>query len=447
MMERAANRVANSDPIGEYSPVVAAIGRCGVERSTRTRQQNRFSLGVAEEHAAVCDETCVNSGAQIRALQGRFVVTHAPTPLRCSPFSRIIPSLSLNVMKTPSTIHAVDAHACGEHGRVIVGGVPDIPGKSMFDKMVFLRENLDGLRKLMLREPRGYPAANCNLLLPSSHPDADAGFVIMEQVEYPGMSGTNTICVTTVLLETGIVPMKEPVTELRLETPAGLITVRADCSNGKVTRVTFRNVPAFAAHLDAIVDVPTLGSVTVDVAYGGMWYAIADAAQFGLQLTPDEGRDIVRIGELVKAATREQLPAVHPEQPDFNGVTISQLSLPPALSGGNTRNAVIVSTGEVDWDNPSTWVGAIDRSPCGTGTCAKMAVLHAKGRLALNTDFVHEGILGTTFVGRLLEQTRVGGYGAVVPTIGGQGWITGRASYVVDPSDPFPEGYTVGDIW
>jgi proline racemase len=155
-------------------------------------------------------------------------------------------------MNTPREIQAVDAHACGEHGRVIVGGIPDIPGKSIFDKMTWLRDNAEGIRKLMLREPRGYPAANCNMILPPSHPEADAGFVIMEQVEYPGMSGTNTICVTTVLLETGILPMKEPVTDLKLETPAGLIHVRADCAGGKVTRVTFRNVPAFAAHLDDI---------------------------------------------------------------------------------------------------------------------------------------------------------------------------------------------------
>ncbi len=365
------------------------------------------------------------------------------SPISCSHSLASI-LFSMNIAKG---IQAVDAHACGEHGRVIVGGVADVPGKSMFDKMCWLRDNADGLRKLMLREPRGYPAANCNLLLPTSHPEADAGFVIMEQVEYPGMSGTNTICVTTVLLETGILPMKEPVTELKLETPAGLVVVRADCANGKVTRVTFRNVPAFAAHLDATVDVPTLGSVTVDVAYGGMWYSIADASQFGLRLTPDEGRDIVRIGELVKAATREQLPVVHPEQPQFNGVTISQLSLHPTNAGGRTKNAVVVSTGEVDWDKPSTWVGAIDRSPCGTGTCAKMATLHAKGKLSLGTDFVHEGILGTTFTGRLVETTKLGSYDAVIPTLSGQGWITGKATYLLDPTDPFPEGYTIGDIW
>jgi proline racemase len=283
--------------------------------------------------------------------------------------------------------------------------------------------------------------------MPPTRPEADAGFVIMEQVEYPPMSGTNTICVTTALLETGMVPMREPVTDLVLEAPAGLIGVRADCSNGKVTNVTFRNVPAFAVHLDASVEVPHLGTVTVDVAWGGMFYVIADAGAFGLRLTPDEGRDIVRIGEMIKAATREQLPVVHPENPEIRDVTIAQLSGPPADASHHRRNAVIVSTGKLDWDRPSTWTGAIDRSPCGTGTCAKMATLHARGRLGLGEDFRHEGVLGTVFTGRLVEETDVGPYRAVVPTLSGRAWITGFAQYVLDAEDPFPEGFTVGDIW
>jgi proline racemase len=283
--------------------------------------------------------------------------------------------------------------------------------------------------------------------LPSSHPEADAGFVIMEQVEYPGMSGTNTICVTTVLLETGMLPMQEPVTALTLETPAGLIRVTADCANGKVKRVTFRNVPAFAAYLDTAIEVPHLGTVTVDVAYGGMFYVIASAAAFGLRLTPDEGADIVRITEMIKAAANDQLPVVHPEQPGFAGITIGQLSGPAHDPANSMRNVVTVSTGALDWDRPATWTGAIDRSPCGTGTSARMATLHARGRLAVGEDFRHEGILGTVFTGRLLEETSMGERVAVVPQITGQAWITGIADYVVDPTDPFPDGFTVGDIW
>ena len=344
-------------------------------------------------------------------------------------------------------IQAVDVHACGEPGRVIVGGVLDVPGSTMFDKMRYLETEADWLRKLMLNEPRGYPALCCNLILPPTHPDADAGYVIMEHVEYPGMSGSNTICVVTALLETGMVPMVEPVTELTLEAPAGLIRIRARCDNGKVTEVTFRNVPAFAAHLDAVIEVPHLGTATVDVAYGGMFYVIADADQFGLRLIPDEGREITRICALLKAAAVEQLPCVHPEQPGFNGVTIAQLSGVSPTPGVHRRNAVTVSTGEIDVDRPSTWTGVLDRSPCGTGTCAKMAVMHAKGQLGLDEDFHHESVIGTRFTGRLIEATTVGEHAAVVPTISGQGWITGTATYSLDPTDPFPEGFTVGDIW
>jgi proline racemase len=345
------------------------------------------------------------------------------------------------------SIRAVDLHAAGEPGRVILGGIDGIPDGTMFEAMTWLRAHRDDIRLRMLREPRGYPAANCNLVLPSSNPEAAAGYVIMEQVEYPGMSGTNTMCVVTALLETGALPMTEPLTELTLEAPAGLIRVQATCADGKVTGVTFRNVPAFATHLDVPVEVPQLGTVTVDVAYGGMFYVIASAEAFGLRLTPDEGGDIVRITEMIKAAANEQLPVVHPEQPGFAGITIGQLSGPAHAPSNAMRNVVTVSTGKLDWSKPSTWTGAIDRSPCGTGTSARMSVLHAKGRLGIGEDFRHEGILSTVFTGRLLEETTVGDRAAVVPQITGTAWITGIADYVVDPTDPFPEGFTVGDIW
>jgi proline racemase len=350
-------------------------------------------------------------------------------------------------LRIGTRVRAVDLHACGEPGRVIVGGVDGVPGGTMFEAMTWLQANRDDLRLRMLREPRGYPAANCNLVLPSAHPEAAAGYVIMEQVEYPGMSGTNTICVVTALLETGLLPMVEPVTELALEAPAGLIRVRADCRDGKVTGVTFRNVPAFATHLDAVVEVPHLGTVTVDVAYGWMFYVIASAEAFGLRLTPDEGADIARITVMIKAAAGDQLPVVHPDQPGFAGITIGQLSGPAHDPANAMRNVVTVSTGALDWERPATWTGAIDRSPCGTGTSARMATLHARGRLAIGEDFRHEGILGTVFTGRLLEETRIGDRTAVVPQITGQAWITGIADYVVDPTDPFPDGFTIGDIW
>jgi proline racemase len=344
-------------------------------------------------------------------------------------------------------ISAVDAHACGEPGRVIVGGVLDVPGKTMFEKMKYFETQADDLRELMLREPRGYPASNCSLILPPTNPEADAGFIIMEQVEYPPMSGTNTICVVTVLLETGMIPVRGPIMKLKLDTPAGLVDVEAEITNGKVTRVTFQNVPAFAVHLDRPIEVPNVGTVIVDVAYGGMFYVIADAPALGLRLIPDEARDLVRVGEMIKAAAREQLPVQHPENPEISGITIAQLSGPSADPKVHRKNTVIVSTGKLDWNRPSSWTGALDRSPCGTGTSAKMATLFAKGLLPLHQDFVHEGILGTTFTGRLVGETRVGQNQAVVPTISGRAWITGMANYVVDATDPFPTGFTVGDIW
>jgi proline racemase len=346
-----------------------------------------------------------------------------------------------------SKISAIDLHACGEPGRVITGGVEDVPGKTMFEKKCFLEKNMDGIRLRMLREPRGYPASNCNLLLPPTIPGADAGFVIMEQVEYPPMSGTNTICVVTALLETGIVPPKQGCNTLKLDTPAGLVEVQAEVRSGKVQKVTFQNVPCFATHLDAPVEVPHLGTVAVDVAYGGMFYVIAEAALLGFRLAPDEARDIVRVGEMIKAAAREQLPVKHPENPEIEDITIAQLSGPSTKQGIHRKNAVVVSSGELDWNQPASWTGTLDRSPCGTGTSAKMATLYAKKQLGLAQDFVHEGILGTTFTGRLLAETRVGPYEAAVPAISGCAWITGFAEYVLDESDPFPNGFTLQDLW
>jgi proline racemase len=261
------------------------------------------------------------------------------------------------------------------------------------------------------------------------------------------MSGSNTICTATVLIAEGLVPVTEPITQLVLEAPAGLIRVRAEVCDGRARSITFRNVPAFVVALDRPVEVPGVGSVTVDVAWGGMFYALADAAALGFRLSPDEGRELVRVGEMIKAATREQVPAVHPLEPELSGVSIMQWTGPPTMPGSDGRNTVVVSSGTLDWGRPESFTGVLDRSPCGTGTCARMAVLHARGELAIGQDFVHEGILGTTWTGRLLEETRVGEVPAVVPQLTGSAWITGRTDLVVDPDDPFPDGFTVGDLW
>ncbi len=347
-------------------------------------------------------------------------------------------------MRARRMITAVEAHAEGEGGRVITGGMPPLKGDTVFEKMQFMQQHHDDIRTLMLQEPRGNPALCCNALVPPSNPQADAGFIIMEQSEYPPMSGSNTICVVTVLLETGVLPMVEPITTLTLESPAGIIEVKASCNDGKVERVEFLNVPAFAVHIGVPLNIPDYGSVEVDIAWGGMFFVIADAAQFSIDPVAAHGSDIVRVCEAMRSAAAEQYPVVHPDNKDISGPTIAQLTAPANNAATDGRGAVTVSSGAY---RAGAISGALDRSPCGTGTCAKMAVLHAKGELGVGQDYVNAGPLGTTFTGRIEETTRVGNYDAIVPTLSGQGWIYGVSQYLLDPSDPFQTGFTVGDIW
>ena len=344
-------------------------------------------------------------------------------------------------------LKAIEVHAEGEPGRVITEGYPEPQGDTMLAKMQWLEQNADNFRTWMLQEPSGYPGLCANVLVAPTDPRADAGFIIMEQSEYAPMSGSNTICVTTALLETGILPMTEPVTTLTLEAPAGLVEVKAHCSDGKVTQVTIENVPSFALALDVEIDVPELGKVLVDIAWGGMFFVIANGEALGVDLRATNGSEIARVSEMIRVSTVEQHPVSHPLMPSLTGPSISQLSGPPSLPGAHLRNAVTLATGTLDWNNRDTWTGALDRCPCGTGTSAKMAVLHARGQLEIGEEFVHQGPLDTTFTGRIVELTQVGDYPAIVPEISGQGWITGFSEYVLDNTDPFPDGFTVGDIW
>jgi len=340
-------------------------------------------------------------------------------------------------MRWDRVLTVVDCHAEGEVGKVVTGGVGEVPGETMFDKRLYLERHRDDLRRLLLSEPRGSLTHNANLLLPSRHPEAAAGFVIMEATEYPAMSGSNTICVATVLLETGVVPMTEPVTELALEAPAGIIRVRCTCRDGKVTSVRFTNAPALTYHLDAAVEAEGIGTVRADVAWGGMAYAIVDAAALGFALTPDEAADLCAVGERVKAAVATQLPAVHPTEPRFAGVTMTELAGPLRREDGvlTARNAVVMSPGR------------LDRSPCGTGSSARLAVLHARGEIGVGERFVHESVIGTRFDCRIESTTEVGGVPAVVPSVAGQAWITGISQLGVDPTDPFPAGHILPDTY
>lgn len=341
-------------------------------------------------------------------------------------------------MRWKRLLNVVECHAEGEIGKVVTGGIGDVPGVTMLDKKFHLERHMDDVRKLLLFEPRGGVVHSANILLPSSHPDAQMGYVVAESSEYPAMSGSNTICVATVLLETGILPMIEPTTHLVLESPAGLIRVACDCRDGKVTGVTFVNQPAFAWCLDVSVEVEGVGPVSVDVAWGGMAYVLADAGGLGFALTPDEGRDLVFLGEKLKAAAVEQLEAVHhPVHPQFAGITQTAFTGPLRTEDGvlTSRNAVVVSPGR------------LDRSPCGTGTSARLAVMHARGQIAEGQRFVHESVIGGRFASRIEGLARVGPYDAIVPSVTGQAWITELSQVGLDPTDPFPTGYTLSDTW
>ena len=340
-------------------------------------------------------------------------------------------------MRWNKTITVVDCHAEGESGQVVTGGVFDVPGETVFDKRLYLQEHADDLRKMILFEPRGAAHHNANVLVPSNHPDAQMGYIILESTEYPAMSGSNTMCVATVLLETGILPMTEPKTRLTLESPAGLITVECDCRGGKVEKVRFVNQPAFCYHLDTKITVPGAGELSVVIAYGGMTYVLADVAQLGYKIEPADARELCELGQKIKKAAAEQITVEHPENPKIPGITQMQFTGPleKHSDGLTARNAVIVSPGRVD------------RSPCGTGTSARLAVLHAKGLIKLGQSFLHESIIGTKFESSVVETTTIGDYDAVIPTVAGQAWISGIYQMGMDPTDPFPRGFTVADTW
>lgn len=340
-------------------------------------------------------------------------------------------------MRWSRVLQVVEVHAEGEVGRVVTGGIGDVPGDTMFEKRLHLEQHRDDIRKLLLFEPRGGPAVNANIVLPACDRRAQMGYVILESTEYPPMSGSNTICVATVLLETGMLPMQEPVTELVLEAPAGLIHLRCECQDGRVQSVRFTNQPSFVHHLQAPLDVPSLGRLVVDVAYGGMTYVLIDAAALGFKLVPDEARALCELGQRIKVAANEQLPSVHPLEPRIAGITIAEFTGPLSREGDArlARNAVVVSPGR------------LDRSPCGTGTCARLAVMHAKGQIMPGETFIHESVIGSRFYSRIEQETTVADRKAVVVSVAGRAWITGLTQLGVDPLDPWPQGYTLSDTW
>jgi len=339
-------------------------------------------------------------------------------------------------MRSDKVIHVVSCHAAGEVGDVIVGGVAAPPGDTLWKQSRWIAED-EGLRNFLLNEPRGGIFRHVNLLVPTKDPSAHTGWIIMEPVHTPPMSGSNAMCVTTVLLETGIVAMTEPETELVLEAPGGLVRVRAACRDGKVERVTIENVPSFAGKLDQPLEVEGHGTITADTAYGGDSFVIVDAEALGFSIRPDEARDLADTGAWITRAANEQLGFAHPENPDWAHISFCQFAGPLTEEAGIKlgRNAVAIDPGK------------LDRSPCGTGCSARMAVLHARGLLKTGERFLGRSIIDSEFSCRVERETRLGGTVAIVPSITGSAWITGTHQHMLDPADPWPEGYRLADTW
>ncbi len=333
------------------------------------------------------------------------------------------------------SIQVVSAHAEGEVGTVIVGGVAPPPGDTLWAQRDWLAAD-GALHRLMLNEPRGGVFKHVNMLVPPRDARAATGFLTMEPVHIPPMSGSNSICVATVCLETGIVPMVEPETVFYLEAAAGLVAIRATCRDGKAEAIEITNVASFADKLGVALEVEGGGTLTVDTAFGGDSYCIVDAAALGFSISPDEGRDIAAMGARITRAANEQVGFSHPDM-DWDFISFCQFAGALAQEGGalTGRNAVVIDPGK------------IDRSPCGTGSSARMAVLRARGLMGVGDRYVSRSIIGGRFDCRIAGEGRVGGREAIVPTIKGRAWITGHHEILVDPSDPWPEGYRVSDTW
>lgn len=339
-------------------------------------------------------------------------------------------------MQTTKTIHVISAHAEGEVGDVIVGGVAPPPGATLWEQSRFIaRDNT--LRNFVLNEPRGGVFRHVNLLVPPKHPDAAAAFIIMEPEDTPPMSGSNSICVSTVLLDAGILPMQEPVTEFTLEAPGGLVRVRAECSGGKARRIFVENLPSFAQKIAVPLEVEGLGTLTVDTAFGGDSFVMVDAQSLGFALTPDEAHDLAVLGARITKAGTEALGFHHPTNPDWRHFSFCQ------FAGPLTRNADGLCMGSAVAIQP----GKIDRSPTGTALSARMALLHAKGLMTETDRLTQVSLIGSTFSGRILGTTSVAGTAAIRPEISGRGWITGIHQHMLDPTDPWPEGYRLSDTW
>lgn len=339
-------------------------------------------------------------------------------------------------MRSSKTIHVISAHAEGEVGDVIVGGVLPPPGETLWEQSRWIARD-ETLRNFVLNEPRGGVFRHVNLLVPPKNPEAQAAFIIMEPEDTPPMSGSNSICVSTVLLDAGLIPMQEPETHMVLEAPGGLVRVRAECRNGKAERIFVENLPSFAQRLGASLEVEGFGTLTVDTAFGGDSFVMVDAKSLGFDHTPDEAHDMAVLGVKLTEAATEQLPFHHPTNPDWRHYSFC------LFQGAVTRQCNALRANAAVSIRP----GKMDRSPTGTALCARMAVLHARGEMGLEDRLTAVSLIGSEFTGRILGETDVAGTKAIRPELSGRGWITGMHQHMLDPSDPWPEGYRLSDTW
>lgn len=335
-------------------------------------------------------------------------------------------------MRIRKSFHTIDTHTEGEPTRTVVGGIPVVPGKTMKEKMVYMMERQDWIRKVLTYEPRGNDVMSGTILTPPCDPAADIGVLYFEVGGWMPMCGHDTIGVSTALVEAGLVEVTEPYTYITLDTAAGLVRVKVEVKDNVAKRVTFTNAPAFVMARDVDVETAEFGKVHMDIAYGGNVYAILPAASVGLEIAPENSKAIIDTGNLLKKYINEQVSICHPEMPFINKVTHVEFSGPPKNAAATVQNAVVIPP------------GAIDRSPCGTGTSAKMALLAAKGRLKEGENFVHESIIGSLFHCRIVGQSEVGGIPAIVPEVAGSAYVTGIHTFFIDPEDPFPEGFQLG---
>jgi proline racemase len=338
-------------------------------------------------------------------------------------------------MNTSKVVHVVSCHAEGEVGDVIVGGVAPPPGETIWEQSRFIARD-ETLRNFVLNEPRGGVFRHVNLLVPPKDPRAQMGWIVMEPADTPPMSGSNSICVSTVLLDSGIIPMQEPETRLTIEAPGGLVEVVATCRNGKAEKIRVQNLPSFADKLDVPLEVEGLGTLTVDTAYGGDSFVIVDAHALGFSIRPDEAKDIAQLGMRITRAANEQLGFNHPTQ-DWKHISFCQMAAPLTKEEGiaSGANAVAIRPGK------------IDRSPCGTGCSARLAVLHAKGILKVGDRFIGRSIIGSRFDCEIVRETKIGDKAGIVPALAGRAWITGTHQHMLEPTDPWPGGYRLSDTW